>query len=54
MSFFHAGKWFHLFLSNTNNTIYYLSFVYKQFNAFKYYYVRGAYDKFPDFFRMGI
>ena len=30
--FFHIGKWLHLFKSNTNNSIYYLSFVYTQFN----------------------
>ena len=37
--FLHTVKWFHLFLSNTNNAIYYESFVCSQFNAFKYCYV---------------
>ena len=35
-SFFHTLKCFHLFLSNTNNSIYYESFVCTQFNFFKY------------------
>ena len=29
------------------------SFFCAQFNGFMYFYLRGAYDKFPDFFRMG-
>ena len=33
---FHTIKWFHLFQSNTNNSIYYQSFVCAQFNVFKY------------------
>ena len=37
--FFHTDKWFHLFLFNMNNFIYYYSFVCAQFNSFKYYYV---------------
>ena len=32
----HAIRCFHLFLSNTNNSIYYSSFVCAQLNAFKY------------------
>ena len=37
-SFFHAVKWFHLFLSNTNNSINFQSFFFfcSQFNVFKY------------------
>ena len=37
--FYQTIKWFHLFLSNTNNSTYYLSFVRTQFNVFKYCYV---------------
>ena len=36
--FFHAVKWFHLFLSHTNNFIYYKSFVCSLF-VFRYCYV---------------
>ena len=32
-------KWFHLFLSNTNDSIPYLSFGVTQFNVFKYCYI---------------
>ena len=35
--FWHTVKWFHLFLSNTNNFIY--SFVCTQLNGLKYSYV---------------
>ena len=35
----HTVKWFHLFLSNTNNSIYYKSFVCTQFNVFRYNYL---------------
>ena len=33
---FNAVKWFHLFLSNMNNYIYYWSFVCPEFNVFNY------------------
>ena len=36
--FFHIVKWFQVFLSNTNNSIYYYTFVSTKLNGFKYCY----------------
>ena len=46
--------WWWWLLSNSNYSIQQNSFVYAQINGSKYCYVRGAYDKFPVFFPMGI
>ena len=36
---FRTIKWFHLFVLNKNNSVFYLLFVCKLFNVFKYCYI---------------
>ena len=55
-------KEFQLLLFNTHNSIQHYSFIYTKLNDPNYCYlsltiqfnIRGAYDNFPDFFRMDI
>ena len=53
IQFLHTVKGFQELIFNSNKSIQRYSFVCTQLDGYKYCYIRGEYDKFPDFFRMG-